>query len=724
VSACVKTLMDEIASLDWDIVAKDGFEYEWVADDIKAVKGFLSVPNKNGEPFAALLRALLKDILEIDAGVIVKVFDLSSYDFDELEPKSGAPVLKPKGERRMTELYVRDGASFLKEIDKFGFEKGFWQYSYQIPAHPMWFDRDEVVYISEHNRSMSCYGYARTQAVLDIVKSLHYSTLYNKRFFEESPIPDGALSVLDTNESEMRNFMSYWNNEFKAQPHKVAIINKDLKWQPFAVSQRELEFLETQKWYFNIIISAFGLSPSELGITDDLNRATSATQSELVKRKGIRPFLKLLESYINCGVVSEFGFEGVEFQFIYDDPAEKNARLNNYQLELSMGIKTINEVREEQGLEPLPGGDVSNNMVSMMSQGAQGASGGVQDEKRESPGYKTTLDREESKQEPKNESSKKSSFKTMSYDELIAEHKRLTQTLLYGSESAVKDITEEQIRELEQYMAEAKNKKINKNVDDGQYYHDQPITQPRRPNGAMFQPQNADYKEKNLVNCPICGLPTLAALNSEEALEYDTRCTQCGARFRMQELLDAPVMEEIANVLQQHNMSDPIFRSVNFTKSVDDEMSIKEYSGISVTKSFVLAADYAKSKAYKALLKKYLNDLTKAQIDSIIKILEASLKSSDTLSMVAKKIENIVGNETRANLIARTEIIRLANQGNIETMKERGVEKVKFLAAPEDGRLCEHCKKLDNKIFSIKEAEGLIPIHPRCRCTTTDYYED
>lgn len=371
VSSCVKTIMDEISSLDWDVVAKDGYEYEWVQEYIAEIKNFLMHPNKNNESFNVIMRAWIKDVLEIDAGVIVKVFDVNSYDFMQIEPKSGAPMLKPLGQRKMTELYVRDGASFLKEIDKFGFNKGYWQYSYQIPAHPMWFNRDEIVYCVEHPRSMSTYGYARTQAILDIIKSLHYSTLYNKRFFEESPIPDGALSLLDTNEVEMKAFLSWWNTEFKAQPHKLAVINKDVKWQPFNVTNRELEFLDTQKWYFNMVISMFGLTPSELGITEGLNRATSATQAELVKRKGIRPFLKLFENYINMGIIPEFQYEGVEFQFIYDDPAEKLARLTNWQMELSMSVKTPNEVREEMGLEPIEGGDVPANQQSRFVTGGQ-----------------------------------------------------------------------------------------------------------------------------------------------------------------------------------------------------------------------------------------------------------------------------------------------------------------------------------------------------------------
>lgn len=1190
INACVKTIIDEICSLDWDIVPTDDYEYDWVADQITQVKDFLENPNKNGETFAMLIRALLKDILEIDAGVIVKVFDIQSYEFDEVEPKSGAPMLKPKGQRRMTELYVRDGASFLKEIDKFGFCKGYWQYSYQIPAHPMWFNDPEIVYVSEQNRSMSCYGYSRVQAVLDIVKSLHYSTLYNKKFFEESPIPDGALSVLDTSETEMENFMEYWNTEFKAQPHKIAVVNKDVKWQPFNITHRELEFLDTQKSYFNFVISIFGLSPSELGMTEDLNRATSATQSELVKRKSIRPFLKLLENAINKHIIPEFNFEGIEFQFIYDDPAEKKARLENWQMELSMGVKTINEVRNELGLEPVPGGDVSTNLNSQLNN-AMNPYAGMQSralpddtEQQQSPGYTSELDRSEAEAEKKDaikqpfrgESRPTTGFKSatikaeytrMNLDELIAEHKRLVQILETGTDSEQMQEAEDQRRELEHYIEQRKkdvekkkiylkpgdkapegyavqegkaggryyesearegkeeedgvqqpgqedqqqdpssqelpeidanelkevirqiperdssgvstgnckviseavqsylqdkgigsavqpvhsahssgghvavyipewdvvvdsqlwqyeegedkplderqiifskhdyakrgyeigqspdkehfkegraeyypnstnffahkrfdlskatklsgggsdrsayrlpdgnvikiakgprglmqndaendaymnlipevheagkdyvvvdyverddsrtkdllknlrklsmtdwdnktsalqdelqrldeqygdigftdvmnydllwndfisprnwgwkgdrpyhldggtfnknildkdfvnefksdwdeivsarrtgrrsgdevltkssnpemnvekpgmghsdkwwevyhalvreghskesaariaNSKVNKGVNDGQYYHDQPISQARRPSGVFFQPQNTepdtnpsqlgssyadpardDFKTAEEITCPNCGKDTLTVLNSMEDLPDDIRCTNCGARFKGEDLLAAPLMEAMYNVLQEFNISDPIsqvspyWSPKGLQKVKSEDMDAKSYVGFDVSKSANFSLEYAGSLQYERLLREYLGKkLTMKEIRTIIKILKTALLSGETLMEVAGKINKFVQDAESSMLIAKTELVRIANEGNILRMEKNGATGAEFISAPEDGRLCPKCKALDGKVFTLKESRGIIPVHPRCRCTMTEVF--
>jgi SPP1 gp7 family putative phage head morphogenesis protein len=742
INACVKTIMDEVSSLDWDIVPKEGYSYAEVEGAIQEVKEFLLHPNANSQSFGQIIRAWLKDTLEIDAACIVKTFDIGSYDFDQMEPKSGAPMLKPIGQRRMVEIGVYDGASFLKEIDKFGFEKGYWQYSYQIPAHPMWFNFEEISYSVEHPRSMSCYGFARTQAILDIVKSLHYSTLWNKKFFEESAIPDGALSMKDTSPQELIDFRNYWNGEFRAQPHKVAIINKEINFQPFGGTNVELQFLDTQKWDFNIAISAFGLTPSELGITDDLNRATSATQAELVKRKGIRPFLKLFENVVNLDILPEFQHEGIEFQFIYDDPAEKAAKLANWNMELNMGVKTPNEVRNEMGLEPIDGGDITNTQANriMMQQQAPGEEkpgesgkkpesgkdpaeqGKDSAEEGQSSGYKDTLQREESDHKKE---------KAPRNDE---DERRAAIMRPYGPASRP-------VANMKGHVATS-----------GQYYNDQPITQPRKPSGAMYQPQNArsaaqftdtdpsplgsDYRRPGIdtykedpVKCPMCGFATLASINPEETtLGADIRCTQCGARFTEKDIITAHELERMHNIMTAPNAVDPIsiYRYPSglstMTKSADD-MTCKDFCGFDIGKSMPQAISYAASEEYFKLLKKYLPEFSDNGIRTIIKTIVSSLAVGKTIRDIARTLNGMGIPEDQAQRIARTEVVRLGNEGNLNMMEEKGTETVEFISAPEDGRLCKDCAAHDRKVYKVQEAKGMLPLHVNCRCMFTEHYE-
>lgn len=70
----------------------------------------------------------------------------------------------------------------------------------------------------------------------------------------------------------------------------------------------------------------------------------------------------------------------------------------------------------------------------------------------------------------------------------------------------------------------------------------------------------------------------------------------------------------------------------------------------------------------------------------------------------------------RANAIARTETVRLANEGLLDTYQDNNIKEVRFLAALSE-RTCPECSALNGKLFKLQESYGLIPVHSSCRCT-------
>jgi SPP1 gp7 family putative phage head morphogenesis protein len=73
----------------------------------------------------------------------------------------------------------------------------------------------------------------------------------------------------------------------------------------------------------------------------------------------------------------------------------------------------------------------------------------------------------------------------------------------------------------------------------------------------------------------------------------------------------------------------------------------------------------------------------------------------------------------RAEMIARTETVRAHHVANVNSYKAAGLVLGKVMAewkATPDDRVCEECAALDGKIFKLEKAEGMIPVHPNCRC--------
>ena len=78
----------------------------------------------------------------------------------------------------------------------------------------------------------------------------------------------------------------------------------------------------------------------------------------------------------------------------------------------------------------------------------------------------------------------------------------------------------------------------------------------------------------------------------------------------------------------------------------------------------------------------------------------------------------------RAEMLARTEIIRAHHNATIQEYRNWGVEgvrvKAEFVTAGDD-RVCDRCNALEREVFTLDRIEGMIPLHPGCRCIALPY---
>jgi SPP1 gp7 family putative phage head morphogenesis protein len=76
---------------------------------------------------------------------------------------------------------------------------------------------------------------------------------------------------------------------------------------------------------------------------------------------------------------------------------------------------------------------------------------------------------------------------------------------------------------------------------------------------------------------------------------------------------------------------------------------------------------------------------------------------------------------------AGTEVIGSHAAATLNSFKEAGLVGVKVLAefaTAGDAQVCEQYAALEGQIYSMEKAEGLIPVHPNCRCTFIPAVDD
>jgi SPP1 gp7 family putative phage head morphogenesis protein len=171
-----------------------------------------------------------------------------------------------------------------------------------------------------------------------------------------------------------------------------------------------------------------------------------------------------------------------------------------------------------------------------------------------------------------------------------------------------------------------------------------------------------------------------------------------------------------------------------YQKGLQRAASQMRKAGAQVHPSFVDAAFFRPVHADRVglIYTRAFNDLkgiTDAMDASISRVLAQGIAEGigpmDMAERITSRIEGI--GIARARTLARTEVIGSHAAATLNSFKEAGLEGVKVLAefaTAGDAQVCEQCSGLEGKVYTIKEAEGLIPVHPNCRCTFVPAVDD
>ena len=130
--------------------------------------------------------------------------------------------------------------------------------------------------------------------------------------------------------------------------------------------------------------------------------------------------------------------------------------------------------------------------------------------------------------------------------------------------------------------------------------------------------------------------------------------------------------------------------------------------------------------------------LPSIEVEKLRSILKDGFKNNSTIREIEGRISTdmdrkdrlkdgklLLGAGFRANMIARTETVRLANKALLRLYGENKLDRYRFLAALSD-RTCPICEGLNGQVFSLTEAgagTNLPPIHTGCRCSIVGVIE-
>lgn len=223
---------------------------------------------------------------------------------------------------------------------------------------------EEIIHFKRFNPRNRYRGIGTVQAAAIAIDSDVYSAKWNRNFFYNAAMPSAVLETKGTlSEEQYTRIRANWEGKYQGidNAHKTAILEGGLTFKPASPTQKDMEFLEGRRWNRDEIMGIFRVSKTILGITEDVNRANAEASDYVFAKRVVKPRMRFLAETLTERYLPLFGLNQgkQDYRFEFTDPVPQNTELDitRRQIAISTGQLTPNEAREEEGKDPIPGGE-------------------------------------------------------------------------------------------------------------------------------------------------------------------------------------------------------------------------------------------------------------------------------------------------------------------------------------------------------------------------------
>jgi hypothetical protein len=219
------------------------------------------------------------------------------------------------------------------------------------------------------------YGRSELEELVQTVTALLNSDSYNANFFRNGTAPKGALLVKKAaglNPDTVAEFKREWGAQMGGVQnfHKTPVFDAEhIEWMDLHKSNRDMEFSKYQEYLVKLACAIYKISPEEIGFSIQGSqqgggmgngRSGAKQDRDYSIDKGLKPLLKSYEGWLNKWVLSPLTKNQYEFKFVGMDAETSKEEEERLQKAVS-SYMTVNEIREQKGLDALEGDEY--NMV-------------------------------------------------------------------------------------------------------------------------------------------------------------------------------------------------------------------------------------------------------------------------------------------------------------------------------------------------------------------------
>jgi hypothetical protein len=333
----IETRKDQFERLDWQIKPVDNKKKASEDSRIVEVTKFWRKPD-GVTPFATFLRLSLEDLLALDAPAFEKrrtrggkLLGLEIVPGDTIHPMVDNTGRRPRGPTDLAYQQVIKGVA--------------------------WADltNNDLLYVPRNPRPNHLYGFGPVEQIIVTINTILRRQASQLSYFTEGNIPAGLLNAPDGWDAAKIKELQQW---FDDRISGNAAEQNKLIWGPHGSVYTAFKSApikdEFDEWLARIVAFAFSLPPTPF--IRQMNRSTGETDQERALEEGLEPLKLWAKRWIDTVIQDEMGYPDLEFAWAKEDStsAKEQSEIDN--TDLRNGSKTIDQVRDARGDDPLPNG--------------------------------------------------------------------------------------------------------------------------------------------------------------------------------------------------------------------------------------------------------------------------------------------------------------------------------------------------------------------------------
>ena len=191
---------------------------------------------------------------------------------------------------------------------------------------------------------------------------------FGSEYFGQSGQMTGVLtSEQPLKKEQMDMIQGSWNNG--AANAGTKLMPFGFKYQRISIAPDEAQFIETRQFQAQEICRIFSVYPSLVMLPSQTTYNNVEQQNIMFARHTIVPWTKRIEQEINRKLIPSFDRSDIYSKFNLNDlyRGDMDARAGFFTQMLSSGVMSINEVRADEEMNPIKGGDVHTVQINQIA---------------------------------------------------------------------------------------------------------------------------------------------------------------------------------------------------------------------------------------------------------------------------------------------------------------------------------------------------------------------